>query len=117
MRFTILLLYVCSVAHAETVYTTSLESVYKLSCERTMLRIFSKYGAGDWTPSHQESYTAKYCGGMLDVIEKAKAWKDIDSPAGTACMDVVKAFAAKKGYPSKDDLFLELCYSITKKDG
>lgn len=82
-----------------------------------MLRIFNKYGAGDWTGPHIESYTAKFCSNMVTTIDKAKAWKDIDSPAGTACMDVAKTFSGRKGYPTKDDLFSELCYSITKRDG
>lgn len=117
MRWSLILLIVCSVAKAETAYTTSVENVYRLSCERSMLRIFTKYGAGDWSGPHQESFTVKFCSGLISTIDKAKAWKDIDSPAGTACMDVVKTVIKTKGYPAKDDLFSEFCYSITKKDG
>lgn len=116
MRYLLLFLALCSAAQADPGYVTYTETVYRLSCERTMLRIFEKYGAGDWTGPHKESFTVNFCSKAVSILE-ADHWKSIDSPAGTGCMDVVKTFADKRGYPSKDEMFNELCYSITRKDG
>lgn len=119
MRFLLILLAIPSVAQADPGYVTYVETVYRLSCERTVLRMFTKYGAGKPTPPEQEKMAVTYCSGNVTNITKADAWKKMGSPAGTGCMDVVRSLTelAPKRYPAKDDLFAELCYSITIKDG
>ena len=115
---TIIMLLATPLAQAANVYRNDTEAAYRISCERTILRIFTKYGAGKAVPQEQEVMAVKSCQESIDQINKDDGWKRVESPMGSACADVVDKMAklAPHRYPKTGLLYMEFCHNITAKD-